>query len=66
MGDSHSVGHFGLKLDKLLRTEFNQVSTVASCGSVAKWFFTGKKTRCGYFFRDENERRQSGQSKATP
>ena len=43
MGDSHSVGYFGMKLDKLLRTEFNQVSTVASCGSVAKWFFNGKK-----------------------
>ncbi len=66
MGDSHSVGHFGLKLDKLLRTEFNQVSTIASCGSVAKWFFNGRKTKCGYFFKDQNGRRQSGKSKETP
>ena len=66
MGDSHSVGHFGMKLDKLLRTEFNQVSTIASCGSVAKWFFNGRATKCGYFFKDENEKSQHGKSKKTP
>jgi len=66
MGDSHSVGHFGMKLDRLLRTKFDQVSTAASCGSVAKWFFNGKKTRCGYYIKDETGKLSNGNSRPTP
>ena len=66
MGDSHSVGHFGMKLDKLLREKYDQVQTIASCGSVAKWFFTGQKTRCGYYYKDLNRILRHGNSAPTP
>ena len=66
MGDSHSVGHFGMKLDKLLREKYDQVQTIASCGSVAKWFFTGQKTRCGYYYKDLNGILRHGNSAPTP
>ena len=66
IGDSHSVGHFGMKLDKLLRGNYDQVQTIASCGSVAEWFFTGQKTRCGYYYRDLNGLLRHGNSAPTP
>ncbi|MFL5785474.1 MAG: hypothetical protein ACJ76H_12725 [Bacteriovoracaceae bacterium] len=49
IGDSHSVGPFGQKLDELLRNDGARVATYASCGSIARWWFTGQKTTCGYF-----------------
>lgn len=51
IGDSHSVGPFGWHLDELLRNDGHQVATYASCGSTAQWWFSGQKTRCGYFER---------------
>ena len=66
VGDSHSVGIFGKKLDSLLRKEEAPVITHTSCGAVAKWFRTGQKTRCGYFFKDVNGVVSSGKEKSTP
>lgn len=54
IGDSHSVGLFGREFDKLLRQDERKIETYAVCGSTLKWWFEGKETRCGYFFRDEN------------
>lgn len=54
IGDSHSVGPFGWHLDELLRNDGHQVATYASCGSTAQWWFSGKKTGCGYYQRDLN------------
>lgn len=52
IGDSHTVGPFGWHLDQLLRNDGHQVATYASCGSTAQWWFSGKKTGCGYYQRD--------------
>lgn len=50
IGDSHSVGAFGSKLDSLLRTKPDAVvASYASCGSTAAWFYNGKFTSCGAF-----------------
>lgn len=49
IGDSHIVGPFGKTLDTLLRSEGHDVATFGSCGSIAKWWFSGKNTTCGYF-----------------
>jgi hypothetical protein len=49
IGDSHSVGPFGRSMDQHLRGVGFTVNTFASCGSIAQWWKTGKKTPCGYF-----------------
>lgn len=49
IGDSHIVGPFGQTLDALLRDKGHEVATFGSCGSIAKWWFSGKSTTCGYF-----------------
>ncbi len=51
IGDSHTVGPFGQKLDQLLRNEGAQVATYASCGSIARWWYSAQKTTCGYYKR---------------
>ena len=28
------------------------VKTYASCGSIGRWFWTGNRTHCGYYFRN--------------
>ncbi len=67
IGDSHSVGIFGMELDQLFRKSSNiKVATYASCGSVAGWFFSGKPTKCGYFYKDSAGITESGTSAATP
>jgi hypothetical protein len=60
VGDSQSVGPFGLKLDSLLRKRF-VVETHASCGSILEWWRTGQSTRCNLL-----EMNQSGQTRVTP
>lgn len=52
IGDSHSVGPFGWKMDENLRSAGNTVATYASCGSIPRWWSSGQKTTCGYFSRD--------------
>lgn len=67
IGDSHSVTTFGRTLDKNLRTlpDMN-VQTIASCGAVARYFWAGTNTRCGYFFRDINGAISRGTRGPTP
>jgi len=66
IGDSHSVGPFGWKLDELLRGAGHTAATYASCGSIAQWWVTGKATPCGYFFRDAEGNTEKGQKGPTP
>ncbi len=46
------MGPFGWNLDESLRADGNEVYTVASCGSIPKWWSTGQPTPCGFFQRD--------------
>ena len=66
IADSHGVGPFGKKFDSLLRESNSEVITHASCGAIGKWFRTGQKTKCGYFFRDQEGKIESGKSANTP
>ncbi len=66
VGDSHSVGPFGWKLDELLRAGGSKAASYASCGSIAQWWVTGKPTPCGYFFRDLEGKTEKGQQGPTP
>ena len=66
VGDSHSVGPFGWRVDELLRAGGHRTATYASCGSIAQWWTTGKPTPCGYFFRDLEGRIEKGQKGPTP
>lgn len=66
VGDSHTVGPFGWKLDENLRKDGHNVSTFASCGSVASWWFDGHKTTCGYLSIDEKGKRTEATTHPTP
>jgi hypothetical protein len=66
VGDSHSVGPFGWKLDELLRGAGQKTATYASCGSIAQWWVTGKSTPCGYFFRGLDGKTDKGVKGPTP
>lgn len=67
IGDSHSVGPFGWELDKHLRSYNDSiVATYASCGSIAKWWYTGQPTTCGYYQKDMSGVVNSGTKLATP
>jgi len=53
IGDSHSVGPFGRQIHDLIKNdERYQVKTVGSCGSVARWYFTGTTSPCGFYQQD--------------
>jgi hypothetical protein len=66
IGDSHSVGPFGWKLDELLRGAGQHTAAYASCGSIAQWWVTGKPTPCGYFFRGLDGKTNKGVKGPTP
>ena len=66
VGDSHTVGPFGQKLDEVLRSEGVKVATYASCGSIAKWWYNGQKTTCGYFERDLTGNKTEATKYSTP
>jgi rubredoxin len=67
IGDSHSVGPFGWKMDELIRRMPGvSVGSYASCGSVFNWWETGRATTCGYFFRDMKGSTSKGTKGATP
>lgn len=66
VGDSHSVGPFGWALDQKLRDDGNAVFTAASCGSIAKWWYTGQQTPCGFFKRDLEGVKTEATKAATP
>ncbi len=60
IGDSHSVGPFGLALNERLRTMGARVNSYAYCGSIANdWYKNGGMTKCGYL-----EMNSTGQSKS--
>lgn len=66
IGDSHTVGPFGQKLDELLRGQDARVATYASCGSIARWWYTEQSTTCGYFERDLTGKKTETLSHPTP
>lgn len=52
IGDSHSVGPFGVRLDELLRTTGAPVTTSAFCGSIVNdWYRADGSTHCGFLER---------------
>lgn len=66
IGDSHTVGPFGKKLDSLLRNDGARVATYGSCGSIAGWWYSGQKTSCGYYKRGTDGVEFSANSHFTP
>ena len=67
IGDSHSVGSFGIQEDALLRrVQGFQVATYAVCGSSPQSWFDGSKTDCGFFFKDIAGSEQRGWQADTP
>jgi hypothetical protein len=67
IGDSHSAGVFGFEMSKLLNANSSITSaSYGSCGAVARWYFTGQATKCGYFHHDENGNRDRGTKIETP
>lgn len=66
IGDSHMVGPFGWRLDEALRAEGHNVATYGSCGSVAGWWYSGKKTTCGFYSKDLSGIVTQANSKETP
>lgn len=66
IGDSHMVGPFGWNLDEALRAEGHSVATYGSCGSVAGWWYSGKKTTCGFYAKDLSGKVLQTNSKETP
>jgi hypothetical protein len=61
VGDSHSVGSFGIQQDALLRrVKGFRVATYAICGSSPHNWFEGGRTSCGFYFRDTEGREQRG------
>lgn len=67
IGDSHSVGPFGWKMDEQLRTVPGaKVGSYASCGSIFQWWENGKNTPCGYYFRDTSGKLEKGGKGPTP
>jgi hypothetical protein len=67
IGDSHSVGSFGIQEDALLRRIAGfSVATYASCGSAPHDWFTDSMTHCGFFFKDIDNKEQRGWDAKTP
>jgi len=66
VGDSHSVGPFGARLDGLLRGAGHNTASYASCGSIAQWWVNAKPTSCGYFFRGLDGAADRGLKAPTP
>lgn len=60
------MGPFGRRLDENLRKEGHKVSTYASCGSIAGWWYTGKKTTCGFLSISESGKVTEATTHATP
>lgn len=67
IGDSHSVGSFGIQEDALLRRVNGfRVATYAICGSSPQSWFLGERTPCGYFLKDTQGRERRGLEMDTP
>lgn len=67
IGDSHSVGSFGIQEDALLRgVKGFRVATYAVCGTSPQSWFIGERTPCGYFLKDTDGRERRGFELDTP
>ena len=67
IGDSHSVGSFGIQEDALLRRmEGFRVASYATCGSSPESWLTGMRTSCGYVFKDTSGKERRGWDAETP
>lgn len=67
IGDSHSVGPFGQKLDAELRTLGVPVVTATSCGTIAaNWYRAGATTSCGFLERDTDGTTRRGTQGPVP
>ncbi len=67
IGDSHSVGSFGMQQDAVLRgVQGFSVATYAVCGSSPHNWLEGGRTNCGYFFKDTEGREQRGWEVSNP
>jgi hypothetical protein len=67
IGDSHSVGPFGLALNENLRQLNLSVVSYAYCGSIANdWYKTNGATKCGYLEIDSNGVKKSGTTGSVP
>ena len=67
IGDSHSVGSFGIQEDALLRRIAGfSVATYASCGSSPLDWFSGTQTSCGFFFKGTDNKEERGWEANTP
>lgn len=66
IGDSHSVGVYGHKIDDLMRETGATVSTTAVAGSNPTWFMNGTVGKCGYYSKDENGKVVSPSDWRTP
>lgn len=67
IGDSHSVGSFGMQENALLRSvKGYRVATYAICGSAPLSWFLGAKTVCGYYISDIAGQEQRGWDANTP
>ena len=66
IGDSHSADSYGQKLsNKLLANKDIDLAFYGSCGSIARWYFLGTKTPCG-FYSVEDKVKTSSKTAATP
>lgn len=66
IGDSHAVGPYGRLLADELKKVSERTSLYASCGTVASSWFTGSKTKCGFYFHTEGGSILSGIIGNTP
>jgi len=67
IGDSHTVGTFGIKEDALLRSLPSlRVETYAVCGSSPHNWFQSTRMGCGYFFKNARGVEQHGIEIETP
>ena len=67
IGDSHTVGIYGQEMDKLARSTGATVQTYGVAGSSPSWWFSGTKTKCGFYSNDaEGHKKTAGMGDATP
>jgi hypothetical protein len=68
IGDSHTVGIYGHKMDELMRSTGAKVFTLASSGSSPSSWINGFVTHSGFYYHDEtgNDKTPSDWVKMTP
>ena len=66
VGDSQSIGPFGMGLYGRLKAVFPRTSLYASCGSIGRDWIRGNPTLCGYRSRSETGEALDSQVGRTP